>query len=66
MAKWKTVSNHEGKNICKPFQDARGCKKGRACNFLYICDAIVNGKVCAKTHPRKDHNEDKDGKVQPR
>jgi hypothetical protein len=51
-------AQHDGKlAICKPFNDARGCKKKCPQNKAHVCDAIkADGTPCLSTkHSRPNH-----------
>ena len=56
----KTAGHLNGKEICKPFNDARGCAKSpQQCPLqrLHVCDAVgADGVLCgSKTHSRAQH-----------
>ena len=56
----RTGSHHGGKEVCKPFNDQRGCSaKEENCPYKrrHVCDVLMpNGSVCGSTkHSRKGH-----------
>ena len=56
----KTGPKHNGKQICKMWNDGRKCKFGQSCKFEHRCDVIINdrGDVCGSTqHTRYKHKE---------
>ena len=46
----------DGKEICKPSQDARGCNDNR-CKKAHACDIMVSeDRICGSyTHNRQNH-----------
>ena len=46
----------DGKQVCKPSQDGRGCRFGGNCKFEHACDVMVGDHICGSTsHTRYDH-----------
>ena len=61
------AKDQKGRFICKPFNDNRGCRKGRDCSDVHCCNALVNGRVCADArHSRAQHEPSKHGNVEKR
>jgi len=54
--KFKTCRyTSDGKHLCKPFNDPRGCKNP-SCPEEHRCDYLTpGGKACGGNHPRADH-----------
>jgi len=62
FAKVKTATEIGGKQVCKAFNDQRGCKFGSSCKFANICDVLVNGKGCGRSdHNRLSHDPQRHG-----
>ena len=61
-----SITAPDGRRICKPFNDNRGCSKKDRCDKSHCCDALVNGRVCGKSHSRLFHDAQRHGKVEPR
>ena len=57
--------NARGHEICKMFNDGRGCSKSCPQGFLHGCDLRVASTkhACGLPHPRKAHDQLKHGKV---
>jgi hypothetical protein len=48
-------SSKSGKILCKPYNDARGCK-ARNCSLAHRCDVLLpSGNACEGAHSRADH-----------
>jgi hypothetical protein len=59
-----TVSEQNGKRVCKAFNDQRGCKHPCEKGLLHVCDIrLQGGRVCGKSHNRRSHDEKRDGKI---
>ena len=57
-SQFKTAhTNNAGKNICKPHNDARGCRTPCPKGELHCCDIqLPTGKACGSTdHSRSGH-----------
>ena len=57
----RTGLHYNGKEICKPHNDQRGCTKGEAqcpLHRLHVCDKVrPDGSVCgSRTHKRSQHH----------
>ena len=52
-----TGSKHRGKDICKQWNDNRGCSQKCPHNALHVCDALnARGEVCgSNSHSRAKH-----------
>ena len=52
-----TGMSFKGKEVCKKFNDQRGCSRSCPDNRLHSCDALnQQGQVCGSTsHSRKNH-----------
>ena len=62
---WLTESQDKnGYQICKWFNDQRGCDSKRCPKgHSNVCDVSIGGRACgASTHNRKTHDPDKHGK----
>ena len=60
---WKT------KQLCKPYNDGRGCKSGKSCGMEHRCDVRLEGtnEACgARNHARFSHDPRQHGAVTPR
>jgi len=45
-----------GKNLCKMYNDARGCTRGASCFNKHTCDVLMaTGQNCDGNHPRATH-----------
>jgi len=63
---WKTSKwSADNQEICRKWNDPRGCKHKCPAGFLHICDVVLSsGKVCgAKSHSRIGHKEASHGAV---
>ena len=61
-----TAQQHGGRNICKAYNDVRGCGDERRCpaKGAHVCDVIMpNGKACgSKSHNRSSHPQPRWGR----
>ena len=49
-----TALRKGGRQICKRFNDNKGCRD-QQCRDKHVCDIILsNGQPCGETHPRSD------------
>ena len=63
---WKTSKyTKDNQEICRRFNDVRGCKQTCPLKFLHVCDCWLEaGRVCAnKGHNRMTHKESSSGAV---
>ena len=56
----RTGGHFQGREVCKPFNDARGCtKQEKLCPLgrIHVCDAIGDdGQICgSRAHSRAQH-----------
>ena len=50
-----TAVRKGGRQICKRFNDNRGCRDPN-CRDDHVCDVIVNGQPFGERHPRSEHS----------
>ena len=54
--KFNLVRQYNGKPICKPYNDGRGCARTCPQGHAHVCDVEVNGKACGfSNHCRTTH-----------
>eukprot|EP00973_Karenia_brevis_P028100 3871199-Karenia_brevis.AAC.1 len=62
MKKAKTVTSINGQDICKRFNDQRGCKPNCPQGKLHLCDILLaSNKACGGTHTRSQHDPKRHG-----
>ena len=66
--KWATCTHLDRKNICKAWNDGRGCKTPCVRRFVHACDIrLAEGRACgSKDHRRVDHDPRRHGQPQER
>ena len=48
--------NAAGLQLCKMFNDGRGCQRGSSCTHVHECDVMkADGTACGMNHPRIYH-----------
>ena len=51
------TKDKEGRSICKPYNDTRGCRNGAKCRASHACDVLLRSVVCgSKSHSRMNHD----------
>ena len=57
FSKYKTATAAvDGKQLCKAYNDNRGCKLGARCTMSHTCDLLIKGLPCGQNHGRMNHD----------